>query len=233
VVVLCGGPSAEREVSLRSGERVYQALSSLGYDVGKLDWLGAGPGRPDLGALLREAISGLPLSKFEILTPAQYEALVSSEHERRALLQRCARFNMAIYRSAPGGADPSLPRALGRQLGLEAVHRAADEADMLALLDDLRRSPHPEGGTFLDHTTVVGFSAESGSSRPTFSSRATRMRAVAGTRMPAICANCCGLLPTVRGLISGPGVKSSLPSAAGVSAGSSKVFEGRLPSNWR
>lgn len=55
VVVLCGGPSAEREVSLRSGERVYQALSSLGYDVGKLDWLGAGPGRADLGALLREA----------------------------------------------------------------------------------------------------------------------------------------------------------------------------------
>lgn len=28
----------------------------------------------------------------------------------------------------------------------------------IALLDDLRRSPHPEGGTFLDHTTVVGFS---------------------------------------------------------------------------
>ena len=54
-MVLCGGPSTEREVSLRSGERVYQALSSLGYDVGKLDWLGAGPGRADLGALLREA----------------------------------------------------------------------------------------------------------------------------------------------------------------------------------
>ncbi len=28
----------------------------------------------------------------------------------------------------------------------------------VALLDDLRSSPHPEGGTFLDHTTVVGFS---------------------------------------------------------------------------
>ncbi len=28
----------------------------------------------------------------------------------------------------------------------------------LAALDDLRSSPHPEGGTFLDHTTVVGFS---------------------------------------------------------------------------
>ena len=28
----------------------------------------------------------------------------------------------------------------------------------LAALDDLRSSPHPQGGTFLDHTTVVGFS---------------------------------------------------------------------------
>ncbi len=28
----------------------------------------------------------------------------------------------------------------------------------VALLDDLRSSPHPEGGSFLDHTTVVGFS---------------------------------------------------------------------------
>lgn len=35
--VLCGGRSAEREVSLRSGEAVYQALSSLGADVQKID----------------------------------------------------------------------------------------------------------------------------------------------------------------------------------------------------
>lgn len=28
----------------------------------------------------------------------------------------------------------------------------------LAALDDLRSSPHPQGGSFLDHTTVVGFS---------------------------------------------------------------------------
>ena len=50
-----------------------------------------------------------------------HDPFALSEHERRALLQRCARFNMAIYRSAPGGADPSLPRALGRQLGLERL----------------------------------------------------------------------------------------------------------------
>jgi len=50
-----------------------------------------------------------------------HDPFALSDHERRALLQRCARFNMAIYRSAPGGADPALPRALGRQLGLERL----------------------------------------------------------------------------------------------------------------
>ena len=36
--VLCGGRSAEREVSLRSGEAVYQALMAAGYnDVVKID----------------------------------------------------------------------------------------------------------------------------------------------------------------------------------------------------
>lgn len=37
VGVLCGGRSAEREVSLRSGEAVYQALLNCGYDVVKID----------------------------------------------------------------------------------------------------------------------------------------------------------------------------------------------------
>jgi len=41
--------------------------------------------------------------------------------ESRALLERCARFNMAIYATAPGAPDPTLPRALGRQLGLERL----------------------------------------------------------------------------------------------------------------
>lgn len=55
VVVLCGGPSAEREVSLRSGERVHTALSALGYKTCLLDWPGGGADRPDLTALLRAA----------------------------------------------------------------------------------------------------------------------------------------------------------------------------------
>ena len=38
VIVLCGGWNSEREVSLRSGEGVYQALIKLGYNVEKVDF---------------------------------------------------------------------------------------------------------------------------------------------------------------------------------------------------
>lgn len=51
VVVLRGGPSAERDVSLQSGQRVLSALESLGYDVVDLDWQGA---EHDLWAALRQ-----------------------------------------------------------------------------------------------------------------------------------------------------------------------------------
>jgi D-alanine-D-alanine ligase len=42
--VLMGGPSAEREVSLRTGEGVAEALESRGYDVVRLVWDGQGVG---------------------------------------------------------------------------------------------------------------------------------------------------------------------------------------------
>jgi D-alanine-D-alanine ligase len=37
IVVMCGGPSAERDVSLRSGAAVASALRSLGHEVSELD----------------------------------------------------------------------------------------------------------------------------------------------------------------------------------------------------
>lgn len=40
IAVLMGGISAEREVSLNSGEAVYQALKKQGIDCFKFDWLG-------------------------------------------------------------------------------------------------------------------------------------------------------------------------------------------------
>lgn len=46
VAVICGGCSAEREVSLNSGEAVYQAVKAAGFDVAKLDYQG------DLNTLL-------------------------------------------------------------------------------------------------------------------------------------------------------------------------------------
>jgi D-alanine-D-alanine ligase len=41
VAVIMGGPSAEREVSLRSGRRVVEALLGRGYDAVGIDWTGA------------------------------------------------------------------------------------------------------------------------------------------------------------------------------------------------
>ncbi len=41
--------------------------------------------------------------------------------ERAALVERCARWNMALYRSGRVDADTDIPRALGRQLGLERL----------------------------------------------------------------------------------------------------------------
>ena len=43
--------------------------------------------------------------------------------ERAALVDRCRRANMAVYVSRVRDADPELPRALGRQLGLTRVDR--------------------------------------------------------------------------------------------------------------
>ncbi len=42
IAVMLGGPSAEREVSLRSGRSVAKALRSLGHEVDELD-----PREPD------------------------------------------------------------------------------------------------------------------------------------------------------------------------------------------
>lgn len=58
---------------------------------------------------------------LDALVVEVHDPFALSEAERRALRERCARFNMAIYRTAPGEADPALPRALGRQLGLERL----------------------------------------------------------------------------------------------------------------
>ena len=37
ILLLSGGPSKERKVSIQSGSAVYKALNSLGYEVIKID----------------------------------------------------------------------------------------------------------------------------------------------------------------------------------------------------
>jgi len=73
--------------------------------------------------------------------------------ELAALQDRCARFNMAVYRSAQQAADPALPRRLGQQLGL---HRL--DANWLADDDGISRiavgggSDGAEGGGLIPYT---------------------------------------------------------------------------------
>ena len=57
-----------------------------------------------------------------------------SAAEREALLQCCARANFAVYRSPVRDEDAALPRALGRQLGLQTL-----DANWLAEDDGLSR----------------------------------------------------------------------------------------------
>jgi hypothetical protein len=77
-----------------------------------------------------------------------------TDAECQALLDRCARFNMAVYRSPSspvGAADPALPRALGRALGLARL-----DANWLADEDGISRiavaGGEPGRGEFIPYT---------------------------------------------------------------------------------
>lgn len=76
-----------------------------------------------------------------------------SPAEVDALLRRCTRFNMAVYRSPVLAEDPELPRALGRALGLERL-----DANWLADEDGVSRiavAPAAAGapkGEFIPYT---------------------------------------------------------------------------------
>lgn len=71
--------------------------------------------------------------------------------ERNALLARCARFNMAIYRCATALESSSLPRALGAQLGLRRLDAnwLADEDGISPI--SVRDSAAPGAG-FIPYT---------------------------------------------------------------------------------
>ena len=78
--------------------------------------------------------------------PAQAEALIVdiadpcqlTVAEKSALLERCARANMAIYRSRALAEDKNLVRLLSAQLGLHRLDAICDRAD-ISLDDDVNR----------------------------------------------------------------------------------------------
>jgi hypothetical protein len=74
-----------------------------------------------------------------------------TDTERAALLDRCARFNMAVYRSPVVDADPAIPRLLGRALGLTRL-----DANWLAGEDGISRiavaGREPGRGEFIPYT---------------------------------------------------------------------------------
>ena len=75
--------------------------------------------------------------------------------ERAALLQRCARCNMAIYRGPKASADKTLVHALGAQLGLRRLDANwLSEEDGISSITVSRSSPaaHDERGGFIPYT---------------------------------------------------------------------------------
>lgn len=76
-----------------------------------------------------------------------------SEAECAALLDRCARFNMAVYRSAADPADPAWPRRLGRALGLRRLdaNALADE-DGISRIAVAAHGDAPAKGEFIPYT---------------------------------------------------------------------------------
>jgi len=79
VAVLMGGRSSEREISLRSGQGVAQALRNLGNDVTSVDAADGAiltPGKEEATAPKREAVLKLPLAAMltAIQTPAVKDA---------------------------------------------------------------------------------------------------------------------------------------------------------------
>ena len=74
--------------------------------------------------------------------------------ERDALLDRCARANMAVYRGPADAADASLPRALGRQLGLVRLDAnwLAEEDGISHIAVSERRDGDGGRGGFIPYT---------------------------------------------------------------------------------
>lgn len=97
-----------------------------------------------------EKLARFPKTLAELVVEVR-NPLALSDGEKQALLERCARANMAVYASATGGKpDKEIPRQLGLQLGLR-------DLDPNLLADDDGISPlavaeHGTRGEFIPYT---------------------------------------------------------------------------------
>lgn len=153
VVVMLGGPSAEREVSLRSGAAVAQALRSLGHHVSELDprtdsWsLPAGTDVVFLALHGTYGEDGTVQRHLESLSvpytgcDAQSSAVAFDKHQTKL---RCVGLGVPTPRFAliespaaswPMGWDPPVvlkPVCQGSSVGLQFVERVADWSRQVA-----------------------------------------------------------------------------------------------------
>ena len=123
-------------------------------------------------------MTGTPLSPFDLDAPEAYarwraarlavqpqrlaDLIVDvadprclSAHERVAMLDRCARANMVVYRSPVVEEDKSLPRRLGAQLGLHRLEGKFKKFDAQITLDP--RKPQDGKVAFSIDTASAGF----------------------------------------------------------------------------
>jgi D-alanine-D-alanine ligase len=103
IVVLAGGLSHERDVSLRSGRRVAQALRDQGHQVIE----------SDLNADLIELLKGLT-------NPVVFPTLHGGVGEDGGLQQVLALLNVAYVGSSPSAARRSFNKAIGGPLAAQA-----------------------------------------------------------------------------------------------------------------
>jgi alpha-ketoglutarate-dependent taurine dioxygenase len=93
------------------GARPFDLADDVAYRAWRERKLATAPSRPE-----------------ELLVEVARPAALSSA-ERRALVERCARCNMAVYAASSGDGSPDVPRRIGAQLGLRTLdfNHLADE----------------------------------------------------------------------------------------------------------
>ncbi len=166
-MVLVLAPTGTNEPDAVEAALARRAMTPGSCDEQRYDrrdlWSIARESRATADALVRENVA----SNFEFVsadTPAAQAIRARYGFARGEFDHPAARAALAVQ-AIKTGVSQVVSVAVGG--GTDTHFQGnADHARLLApgvnaftaLLDDLRSSPHPAGGTFLDHTTVIGFS---------------------------------------------------------------------------